>query len=180
MIDVQVLQVAGLDIACQWQRLPMKRVSSVHYESADITLLHNLAILGDDHGKTLRMVIVWMTIRAPRYWWQQFDTYRIGVEKLSESTMHTLMRDGVQPDDFTPETPAECIALVSGYVKLGCFREAKAALPEDFLQKRLVMTSYQALRRVWLQRRNHKLSEWQEFLSALGGLPYADKLIFTD
>lgn len=42
------------------------------------------------------------------------------------------------------------------------------------------MASYQALRRMWLQRRNHKLAEWHEFLDALRALPLADDLIFTE
>jgi hypothetical protein len=178
MIDVQILNVDGLNIVCRWRGLPFKRDSGYTINPPDITAMSKLVICGDDHAKIMRMVIVWMAIRAPRYWWQQFDTYRIGVEKLSESTMHTLMRDGATPNDFTPDTPVEVITLLNEYIKLGCFRMAKAALPEGFLQKRLVMTSYQALRRMWLQRKEHRLIEWHEFIDALRELPYADELIF--
>ena len=66
------------------------------------------------------------------------------------------------------------------YYELGDFRATKAALPEGFLQTRLVMASYQALRRMWLQRRNHKLKEWHEFLDALRALPLADEVIFAE
>jgi hypothetical protein len=181
MIDVTILKTAGLDVVAKWQRLPMKRTERTdNLGIDDIALMRKLVLTGDEHAKAMRMVVAWMLVRAPRYWWQQFDTYRIGVEKLSESTMHTLMRDGVRLKDFTPATPVEAFSVVQDYVRWKNFEVAKAALPEGFLQTRLVMASYQALRRMWLQRRSHKLAEWHEFLDALRELPLADELIFAE
>jgi len=181
MIEVTILKTAGLDVVAKWQRLPTGRVSDDTSIEDDVALMRKLVLAGDEHAKVMRMVVVWMLIRAPRYWWQQFDTYRRGgVEKLSESTMRTLMRDGVRPKDFTRETPVEAVSIVRGLIGRKNFEVAKAALPEGFLQTRLVMASYQALRRMWLQRRNHKLAEWHEFLDALRELPLADELIFAE
>lgn len=181
MVEVMILDTAGLDVVAKWQRLPMKRTERTdNLGAADIALMRNLILAGDEHAKAMRMVVVWMAIRAPRYWWQQFDTYRIGVEKLSESTMHTLMRDGVRLEDFAPSTPVEAVSVVQDYIRRKNLVVAKGALPEGYLQTRLVMASYQALRRMWLQRRNHKLTEWHEFLDALKELPLADELIFTE
>jgi hypothetical protein len=181
MIDVTILKTAGLDIVAKWQRLPMKRTERTDNLGADdVALMRKLVLAGDEHAKAMRMVVAWMLVRAPRYWWQQFDTYRVGVEKLSESTMHTLMRDGIWPKDFTRETPVEAVSVVRKYVRSGHFEIAKASLPEGYLQTRLVMASYQALRRMWLQRRSHRLAEWCEFLVALEELPLAEKLIFAE
>ena len=47
---------------------------------------------GPEHCKHLRMIQVWAEITAPREWLIQLDTYRFGVEKVSTSTMHTLMK----------------------------------------------------------------------------------------
>ena len=44
------------------------------------------------HNKFLESIVVWLNIDAPRYWWQQFDTYRVGTTKQSGSTMHTIMK----------------------------------------------------------------------------------------
>ena len=55
---------------------------------------------GPEHCKHLRQIVVWAEITAAREWLIQFDTYRYGVEKVSESTMHTLMRRPLSPDDF--------------------------------------------------------------------------------
>jgi len=180
MIDVTILKTAGLDVVAKWQRLPMKRTDRTDNLGADdIALMRKLILAGDEHAKAMRMVVAWMLVKAPRYFWQQFDTYRIGVEKLSESTMHTLMRDGVRLEDFVPETDRRSVGNLRYLIKQGKFEEAKASLPEGYLQTRLVMASYQALRRMWLQRRNHRLKEWHEFLDALKELPLADELIFT-
>lgn len=56
----------------------------------DKTLSLKLQKAGPEHCKHLRMVMCWVDIWAPRYWWQEFDTYRQGVEKVSCSTMHKL------------------------------------------------------------------------------------------
>ena len=68
MIEVKILDTAGLDIVSKYQRLPMKRVSELQYIKEDVSLLSRLAVAGDDHGKALRMVVAWLLIRAPRYW----------------------------------------------------------------------------------------------------------------
>lgn len=45
------------------------------------------------HNKFLEQIILWIDVRAPRYFWQEADTYRIGTSKQSESTMHTLIKE---------------------------------------------------------------------------------------
>ena len=58
--------------------------------------------------------------------------------------------------------------------------EAKANLPGGYLQTRLIMVSYQTLRRIWLQRRAHKLPEWGSFIQAMHDLPHCHDLIFVE
>ena len=53
----------------------------------------------------------------------------------------------------------------------------KEILPTSFLQKRVQVFSYQTLRRIYLQRRKHRLPHWREFCSYIEGLPFADELI---
>jgi len=36
------------------------------------------------HNKFTESIVVWLEILAPRYWWQEFDTYRVGTTKQSE------------------------------------------------------------------------------------------------
>lgn len=48
----------------------------------------------------MRQVIVWVEITAPRYWWSEFDTYKIGTSANSESTMHTILKENFNISEF--------------------------------------------------------------------------------
>ena len=69
----------------------------------DLDLMKRLAKAGTDHRKFMRMIIVYLDITAPMYWWKQFDTYRIGVEKNACSTMHKLHAKRIMIDDFSKD-----------------------------------------------------------------------------
>lgn len=51
--------------------------------------------------------------------------------------------------------------------------QMKSELPEGTMQERIVMVSYQTLRRIYLQRRNHRLPQWRDFCTWLTRLPYS-------
>ena len=54
----------------------------------------------------------------------------------------------------------------------------KEILPSSFKQKRIQSFSYQCLRRIYFQRRNHRLPMWHTFCRWIESLPYANELIF--
>lgn len=116
------------------------------------------------HSKFLESMQVWIDITAPRYWWQQFDTYRVGTTKQSGSTMHTIMRRKLRQDDFTENVLPDIIDLLNHYIEKKDFATVKENLPEGFLQRRIVNTNYKVLRNMILQRGTHKLKEWQFFI----------------
>lgn len=134
-----------------------------------------LAGKGGGHDKFLESVAVWLNIRAPRYWWSEFDTYRVGVTKQSESTMHTLSKREPMRHDFSPFTPdssftafdVEYEFITSNYTGPERIARLKAALPEGFMQRRIVATNYKALLHIIRQRHTHKLPEWGEFVEAV-------------
>ena len=45
---------------------------------ADHELMMKLAKAGSVHGKFRRMIVVYVDITAPLYWWKEFDTYKVG------------------------------------------------------------------------------------------------------
>ena len=51
-----------------------------------------LAPMDGGHNKFLESIYVWLNVKAPRYWWQEADTFRLST-KQSESTMHTLNKE---------------------------------------------------------------------------------------
>lgn len=124
------------------------------------------------HNKFLESIIVWIEITAARYWWQEFDTYRVGTTKQSESTIHTLANKPVTEDDFEHSIPESVIDsmnhLIDNYKKAEdkkeWFKLIKANLPEGYLQKRMVCTNYKSLSSMIAQRKKHVLHEWHYFI----------------
>ena len=127
--------------------------------------------------KFLESIVVWLDIMAPRYWWQEADTYRVGITKQSESTMHTLTKQTINQMSFEDPISHDTIdalnRLISYYriavgeVKQQAFLSIKSLLPEGFLQRRIVMVSYKTLQNMYDQRHNHRLPQWQTFLNTV-------------
>ncbi len=126
-----------------------------------------LAFLGDGHNKFLESIVVWLDVVAPRYFWQEFDTYRVGVTRQSESTMHTITKRPLDDADFAHPIPEAQLAYLNRLIAEGRWEETKWNLPESFLQRRIVSASYMALQRIVRQRSTHRLPEWHEFIDQL-------------
>lgn len=179
--SIKTLEVAGFAAAVQALRLPFKKecrslcttslkynddkvadepyietCSMVDFESKDLHLMSTLVKRGDEHSKYIRGVVVYAEIEAPIWFYRELETYRIGRERLScESTMH-----------------CECKGLSGEELE-----KAKDEIPMGHIQKTVDMYSYQSLRRIYIQRRNHRLPIWQKFCSWVESLPFAQQLI---
>jgi hypothetical protein len=138
-------------------------------------IAESLAFKGSGHGKFLESMIVYLDVTAPRYWWQEADTYRVGTTKQSESTMHTLSKRELTIDDFEGDA-----CDVKYLVRLNRYRNGlvkkwagytlpvfKGLLPEGFLQRRIWMVSYKTLQGIYIQRYNHRLPQWRVFLDTV-------------
>lgn len=136
---------------------------------------------GGGHNKFLETITLTLDVKAPRYWWQEFDTYRVGVTKQSESTMHTLMAHPFTADDFTHEIDGMTLETLNILRENYCTAKAvedkewteryfiniKSALPEGYLQRRIVCLNGKALQNMYTQRKNHRLPEWRSFFDAI-------------
>jgi len=132
-----------------------------------------LAFKGGGHNKFLESIVVWLYIQAPRSFWSEFDTYRIGMTKNSSSTMHTLDKRNVDFDDFESGTTLESIEafnksldnyrnplLESTYKNITLL---KNNLPEGWLQERQICTNYMTLQNIVRQRDGHRLKYWNNY-----------------
>jgi len=128
---------------------------------------NRLAHKGDGHNKFLESIVVWIDINAPRYWWQQFDTYRVGTTKQSESTMHTIGDEEITNSLFEHTLPLSYIAHLERLRQAGNWETLKNALPEAFLQRRMVCTNYMALQRMIRQRLTQRLPQWRVFCDSI-------------
>lgn len=134
----------------------IKFTSTITLHSKDKQLIQTLIKRGDEHAKVLRGVMVWCLINAPRYWWVEMDTYRVGAERLSsESTMH-IEGKGMPEEELI---------------------KFKEHLEEGHMQKRVWMFSYQTLRRIYFQRKDHRLPQWRIFCDWIKTLPFAEEFI---
>lgn len=69
----------------------------------DRDLMTRLRNAGTDHRKFMRMIVVYLDITAPLYWWKEFDTYKVGTVANSCSTMHKIAAKEFTRDDFSCE-----------------------------------------------------------------------------
>lgn len=167
----------------------VKKISEYGYEEAALgfSLSYNTSIErakailpkyafgvpGED--KFLESMIMYLDVTAPRYWWQEADTYRVGSTKQSESTMHTLTKKLLTQENFQDEIDEDVLDALNEYIyayktasdtelKKEYFVKVKAHLPESFLQRRVWCLSYKTFRNIYRQRINHRLYLWPQFL----------------
>ena len=69
----------------------------------DLDLMTRLAAGGPVHAKYRRMMVVYLDITAPLYWWKEFDTYKVGTVANSCSTMHKIQAKEFTLEDFSHE-----------------------------------------------------------------------------
>ena len=69
----------------------------------DQSLMMQLRNAGTDHRKFMRMIVVYLDITAPLYWWKEFDTYKVGTVANSCSTMNKIHAKEFTLDDFSHE-----------------------------------------------------------------------------
>ena len=161
----------------------------------DLNLAQRMIKAGNPNDKFLRQISISTDITAPRFWWSEFDTYKIGTVADSESTMHTGAKESYTMDDFevkedgnnTYNTIDNYVLpvlneLVEQYQKTKDFNfiiQIKQLLPESFLQKRAVTMNYEVVRNIIRQRYNHRLPQWRvDFINWCHTLPYSRELLF--
>ena len=174
-IQIKTLEIAGFRSVLEALRLPygkecrsetsflfdrienkVKGNYSVDINEKDLLLLSTLVRRGDEHAKVLRGIIIYAEISAPIWFYRELETYKIGRERLScESTMHI-----------------ECKGLSGEELE-----KAKDEIPMGHIQRTVDWFSYQTLRRIYFQRRNHRLPMWHDFCKWIEGLPFANILI---
>ena len=69
----------------------------------DHDLMMRLAKGGSVHAKYRRMIVVYVDITAPLYWWKNFDTYKVGTVANSCSTMHKIHDKEFTLEDFSTD-----------------------------------------------------------------------------
>jgi hypothetical protein len=174
-MEVKVLEEAGYDQALRGMAYSYKDRaldSSLWWEGQREKGEKRAKALADKdggHNKFLESIQVWIDVEGSRAFWSEFDTYRVGVTKQSESTMHTLSKRAPRYADFEVGTPEPIInAFMQIWVEYKTdIVTLKHSLPEGFLQRRIVCTNYKSLRNIIAQRTNHRYKLWDVFIEQL-------------
>ena len=170
----------------------------------DHKLAMRLAKAGKDHRKFMRMIPVFVDIVAPRFWFLEFDTYKIATVSNSCSTMHTIHKKEFTRDDFSHENLIGIFKadLEDTILKLNIARNTYIyggeildnsgevinvepknkqvwqqmieLLPQSYNQRRTVTLNYEVLSNMYHARKNHKLQEWRDLCAWIESLPYSE------
>lgn len=166
----------------------------------DLNLMTTLRNAGTDHRKFMRMIVVYMDVTAPLYWWKEYDTYKVGTVANSCSTMHKIAEKEFTLDDFShehlfhnvndteiwlnidfPDVLNHTIFFLNKARELYIKTKDKKywwqmiqLLPSSYNQRRTVMLNYEVLANIYKSRRNHKLDEWHTFCDLIESLPYSE------
>ena len=175
----------------------------------DKDLMTRLRNAGTDHRKFMRMIVVYVDITAPLYWWKEFDTYKVGTVANSCSTMHKIQEKEFTLGDFSCEhlTEGSINLLMDIICELNKYRsfynrydesdnknftngpitckkdlwwQMIQLLPSSYNQKRTVMLNYEVLANIYKSRKNHKLDEWREFCKWCETLPYFKEVVIQE
>lgn len=166
----------------------------------DRELMKKLSAAGTDHRKFMRMIVVYLDIVAPLYWWKEFDTYKVGTVANSCSTMHKIAEKEFTLEDFSCEylegralnTLEEVIEDLNYYRdryinwkdsdfyidndrqvvdRKVIWWQMIQLLPSSYNQRRTIMLNYEVLANIYKSRRNHKLDEWHTLCDWIETLP---------
>ena len=197
MIKIENVEIYGWEAAIRGMRNPMNswdRSDSTFEDGLDIgdndlNLMKNLVRAGSDHSKFMRMITVTLDITAPRYWWTELDTYKVGTVRNSCSTMHKIHEKEFTSDDFSCEQLLVGNNLIFDRIIDFLNEERKLYLetgdkihwwqmiqflPQSYNQRATVQLNYAVLRNMYHSRKNHKLDEWRKFCKWIETLPYSE------
>lgn len=204
MIQIDKVEVFGWEAAIRGMRNSFNswdksdscyNADSGRYEvgPADIELMDRLSRSGPSHAKFLRYINVTLDITAPRYWWAEMDTYKVGTVRNSCSTMHKVQAKEFERADFSCEhLDEESLAALDTLISVmnrardrfnNCGRNKDdwwqmiQLLPASLNQKATVQLNYQVLHNIYFTRKDHRLDEWHTFCRWIEELPYSQLII---
>lgn len=198
MIQIENIETMGWEPAIRGMRNPMNSwdKSDSYHETfghyiignKDLELMMKLAKGGSTHAKYRRMIVCYLDVTAPLYWWKEYDTYKVGTVANSCSTMHKIHAKEFELDDFSHDKlmdeGIEFLVYVMGGLNFYRNKYLKTKdkkwwwqmiqlLPSSYNQRRTLMLNYEVLSHIYHDRKDHKLDEWRDFCQMIRSLPYS-------
>lgn len=185
----ELLECHGFESAIKATMLSFGTTSFDNFKTTpeDMKRLSNkLAPKDGGHNKFLEQVQYWILIQAPLFWWKEADTYRVGISKSSESTMHKSWKNGLTDENFEGTVFQDTLNNLNNSIreynselttperKYYLERLIFNNLPDGYLQTRMINLNAKCLRNIYFQRRNHKLQQWRDFCKWVENLPHGE------
>ncbi len=192
--NIKNTYVYGLERAVKASGNPMRtEIDNGKCDEKDFTRGAKLGGMrnGEGHDNFLKGILVHLDVYAPLYWWKQAQRYHWFDFVSSQSTMHCLLKFKVA-DQCVKDTDPRVIQIAQEKAdevlkidlndpkRTAKWRELVASLPCGFCLGATMTTNYQQLKTMYLQRRNHKLSEWHVFTKWCEELPHFIELTGVD
>lgn len=191
-IRIEHVEIFGLDKALIASGNPMRtemddnRLTATESDEKRGLLLAKTA-LGTGHDNWLQGVIVQADFYAPLYWWKQAQRYHWFDFISSQSTMHRALKFNlaencnqyVDPRVITilEELKAEYEALELPEEKKIVWYRFISNIPSGFILGATMTTNYRQLKTMYLQRKHHKLEEWDYFCKWCEMLPLFKEMV---
>lgn len=159
----------------------------------DLKLANALCKGGPVHGKFTRFIQVYMDVTASLDFYKEMDTYRMGKESNSCSTMHRITKNPISIDNYsTADLRTQDVEFMKKnieYYKSVLDDESLTDLEKTrilskinmtgFEQKRTLMLSYETLHNIATWRKGHKLEEWRYLVNnVVMKFPYFEYFFF--
>ena len=159
----------------------------------DLKLAKVLCNGGPVHSKFSRFIQVYIDITASFDFWKEMDTYRMGKESNSCSTMHRITKNSISIDNYsTADLRPQDIEFMKKNIEYYQSVIDDVSLSElektqilskinmtGFEPKRTLMLSYETLHNICTWRKGHKLEEWRYLVnSVIMKFPYFEYFFF--
>lgn len=146
------------------------------------------------------MLVVYLDIVAPLYWWKEFDTYKVGTVVNSCTIVRSIAEKEFTLDDFSYESLFDQEREFNSKLNIGMlsyicealnfyrnkyfetkdesfWRNILQLLPSSYNQRRTVMLNYEVLANIYALRKDSELDEWRDFCKIILNLPYSKLII---
>jgi len=153
-LKIKTLEFAGLKPSFEAMRLPTGSVSD-NMGLKDRKLAGKLIKAGASHSKFARGIVVYAEMEFQISFMMELDTYKFATTLSTSSSMLQELRQ-LKGEELAEQKQKDLSTKV---------------------YKRIVMFNYQTLRNIYLQRKNHRLPDWQIFIKWIDRLPLAELLI---
>lgn len=133
-------------------------------------------------SRDVRPMYLWMInatleIRSPSHWWKQAETYFPDIQWVRHD-------DGESPrvltqSNFEEPIPTGVLDLLNEYVEKKDRDAIRRLLPDSFVSRAYVQTTYLTLRTSYQERVQYRTGHWRRYCDSLADLPY-NRLITED